>query len=146
MNEAVARIESWFPGLARRTFEITSPQDIRYNCIAWAAGDSSKWWWPAQGYYWPRSRGSATLADFQEAFATLGFEPCKSRDFEGGYEKIAIFSSPRGPAHAARILPNGRWTSKLGPAEDIEHELDAIEGEDYGRVACVMKRPAAHAP
>jgi hypothetical protein len=37
-------------------------------------------------------------------------------------------------------LVSGRWTSKLGNAEDIEHELRALEGEIYGAVALILKR------
>lgn len=40
-----------------------------------------------------------------------------------------------------RQLPDGKWTSKLGALEDIEHDrLDALEGDDYGRVVAYMKR------
>ncbi|MCI0637958.1 MAG: hypothetical protein L0Y72_23715 [Gemmataceae bacterium] len=39
------------------------------------------------------------------------------------------------PTHAARQLPTGRWSSKLGPSEDIEHDLHALEGEIYGTIA-----------
>jgi hypothetical protein len=57
-------------------------------------------------------------------------------------EKIAIFADATGsPTHAARQLTSGRWTSKLGEAEDIEHELRAIEGDIYGTVVAILKRP-----
>jgi hypothetical protein len=45
------------------------------------------------------------------------------------------------PTHAARQLDNGRWTSKLGELEDIEHSLRDLEGAAYGTVVQVMKRP-----
>ena len=45
------------------------------------------------------------------------------------------------PKHAARQLPSGRWTSKLGFLEDIEHALHDLEGTEYGAVVLVMKRP-----
>jgi hypothetical protein len=44
------------------------------------------------------------------------------------------------PKHAARQLPNGRWTSKLGVSEDIEHALHDLTGLIYGSVALVFKR------
>jgi hypothetical protein len=47
--------------------------------------------------------------------------------------------------HAARQLPGGRWTSKLGNREDIEHDLNAVSGEAYGTVVMVLKRPIAGA-
>lgn len=42
----------------------------------------------------------------------------------------------------ARQLPNGNWTSKLGTLEDIEHRaLSAVEGNDYGNVVRILRRP-----
>lgn len=44
--------------------------------------------------------------------------------------------------HAARQLPTGAWTSKIGNLEDIEHaELDALAGPLYGSPAVVLSRP-----
>jgi len=41
----------------------------------------------------------------------------------------------------ARQLENGKWTSKLGELEDIEHDtLDVFDDSDYGTVACIMKK------
>jgi hypothetical protein len=38
-------------------------------------------------------------------------------------------------------LPTGKWTSKLGDWDDIEHDtLEALEAAFYGRVAQIMKR------
>jgi hypothetical protein len=53
---------------------------------------------------------------------------------ESQYEKVALFAKDGRVTHAARQLPSGRWTSKLGSDVDIEHELYAIEGEVYGTV------------
>ena len=47
------------------------------------------------------------------------------------------------PTHAARQLRSGRWTSKLGQAEDIEHELRALEGAIHGAVVLILKRQVA---
>ncbi|MEK0192863.1 DUF7689 domain-containing protein [Microcoleus anatoxicus] len=55
--------------------------------------------------------------------------------------KIAIYVLDGKPQHASRQLPNGKWTSKLGQYEDIEHNyLEGLEGSIYGEVSCVMKR------
>ena len=45
------------------------------------------------------------------------------------------------PTHAAKQLPNGRWTSKLGRSQDVEHTLEGLEGSAYGRARLVMRRP-----
>ncbi|MEG4575444.1 hypothetical protein QUA56_22590 [Microcoleus sp. N3A4] len=55
--------------------------------------------------------------------------------------KWVLYGNPDGePTHAARQLPNGKWTSTLGRWEDIEHELDGLTSEMYGSVKQVLKR------
>jgi hypothetical protein len=134
-----------FPGLAACRFEITSPRTRFYNCIAWAAGETHRKWWPdkMKVEYWPEGvPREATLAAFVAAYATLGYQICENGDFEADFEKIAVFTKPAGtPTHAARQLPSGTWTSKLGDEEDIEHELRGVEGARYGSVRQFMKRP-----
>jgi len=44
------------------------------------------------------------------------------------------------PTHVARQLPSGRWTSKMGFLEDIEHTVDALRGFYYGAVTQILKR------
>lgn len=42
----------------------------------------------------------------------------------------------------ARQLPTGRWTSKLGGSEDIEHASPTeLEGDMYGTVVLYMRKP-----
>ena len=144
MNE----LERLFPGLRGSSYGVTSPRERRYNCIAWVAGDTRRWWWPDvppddDGYYWPPGVSTEeTVAAFVEAFATLGYVPGDADDQEPGWERVALFADASGlPTHAARQLPGGRWTSKLGRLEDIEHNLRGLEGEVYGRVVQVLRRP-----
>ena len=80
------------------------------------------------------------MAAFAAAFATLGYVSGSGEEPESGFEKVALFASGTAPTHVARQLPNGRWTSKLGTREDIEHDLHAVSGEVYGVVAMVLKR------
>ncbi len=135
-----------FPGLSTSTFRVTSPADRDYNCIGWAAGSSSKWWWPDpdnDGVFWPDGVAlEETLDAFVAAFATLGYSPCEGKEQEVGCEKVALFATADGaPTHAARQLPTCGWTSKLGFLEDIEHELHAVSGTAYGSVVRILKRP-----
>ncbi len=145
----MSQIESYFPGLRSSAYRVMSPKSVVYNCIAWAAGDSGMWWWPdRQGqYFWPHDvPRRATLDAFAQAYAQHGYDPCSSPDFEPGFEKIAVFVGADGePTHAARQLSTGRWTSKLGRSEDIEHDLEALEGSRYGSVALIVKRPRRQA-
>jgi hypothetical protein len=62
--------------------------------------------------------------------------------FERGVEK----SGGGKPKHAARQLANGRWTSKLGELEDIEHTLNGLDGIWYGSVMLILKRALSMAP
>ena len=127
-------------------FTVTSPASPDYNCIAWAAEDTSRWWWPdAFGlYYWTEQAPRVeTLEAFVAVFRSLGYEPCEDRRLEAGLQKIAIFVDSRGrPTHAARQLDNGNWTSKLGQQVDIEHDglSDFPPGCAYGTVARIMRR------
>lgn len=146
----VVPFEEAFPNLRQGSYQITSPYDKRYNCIAYAVGDTSNWWWPlppdVKEVFWPAGVPRAeNLAAFREAFASVGFAECAGEDTEPGFEKIALFANEnRFPLHAARQLPSGRWTSKLGEREDMEHALHDLEGQAYGTVVLVMKRPLAN--
>lgn len=136
-------LERHFPNLRTDGFSITSPRDATYNCIAWAAHDTERWWWPTSPYFWPESVPREESIDaFIRAYATIGFVPCENAVPEAGYEKVAIYADTGGvPTHAARQLPDGRWTSKLGGSEDIEHgTIRALEDSDYGRVAVTLAR------
>lgn len=134
--------EKEFPKLAADGYRLTSEPTEEYNCLAWAAGHNDQWWDPAAGYYWPkeveRSDDQATLV---KVYETLGFEQCSNTNQEAGVEKIALYADHGEWTHAARMLETGKWTSKLGPSEDIEHTTPAgLEGPTYGAVFCLMKR------
>ena len=61
---------------------------------------------------------------------------------ETGFEKVAFYGGGMLYTHAARQLPHGKWTSKLGKGEDIEHDTpDDVSGGLYGEVVQLMKRP-----
>ncbi len=82
-----------FPRLTESSHRSTSPADVRYNCIAWAAME------------------------------------------------VALYGFGFFYTHAVRQLANGKWTSKLGKAEDIEHDSpDDIAGGLYGEVVQFMRR------
>ncbi len=144
-----------FPNLVASGFDVvrdcTSDRTPDYNCIAWAAGKVDEWWWPwdISGYTWPKGNGlrfelpnQETLENFVLAFKGLSYKDSDNALIEDGFEKVAIFTDPNGrPKHAARSLPNGVWTSKLGQAEDIQHPtLHSIEGITYGKATYFLKR------
>jgi hypothetical protein len=135
-----------FPKLASTPYRITSPRDSLYNCIAWATGDSGRWWEPDEEhkYYWPPGAPREYSVDaYIQAFESVGFERCDSRELESGFDKVAVFADAIGPTHAAKQLSNGNWSSKLGALEDIEHVLEALagdDGEEYGQIVQILRR------
>jgi len=145
----VEPIDAHLRGQRISSFRVTSPPSRDYNCIAWAAGDTRHWWWPDvdaddDTLFWPPGVPLEETVDaFVAAFATLGYTPCSRDEAEAGFEKAALFARAGVPTHAARQLPSGRWTSKSGLREDIEHDLHAVSGEKYGAVVRLLKRPVA---
>lgn len=139
-------IEELFPNLKATGYRPTSKKTPAYNCIAWAAGRDDRWWEPAVGYYWPIAGVQmGTVKAAVQMFEHFGFKICKKPDLEDGYEKVAIYGQDEEYTHAARQLPSGKWTSKLGFLEDIEHDiLEGLVGVEYGLVAHVMKRAINH--
>lgn len=138
--------EACFPNLNISDYHVSSEETPDYNCIAWAAGDSSRWWWPNPLYYWPPEAPlEETLQSFRAVFEAMGFQECGSADLEPAFEKVAIYASDLGePTHAARQLENGNWTSKLGTWQDIDHTaLTSLEGVGwaYGTVRLILQRP-----
>jgi hypothetical protein len=145
--------EAVFPDLRRADYEVTSDEDWAYNCIAHAAGRADAPWWPVEegtaGVFWPEGAPrEETMAAFVAAYRGEGYEPCPGPDREEGFEKIALYADAAGtPTHAARQLPSGAWTSKLGDWEDIEHQgLEALAGSTYGRPVQFLRRPQLRAP
>lgn len=101
-------------------------------------------WSPIKPYYWPRGiPRQNTLAVWIRLFLNAGYQNCNSDSLEHGYEKIAIYASNNAPTHVARQLCTGRWTSKIGSDEDIEHELHDLVSNNidgYGNISVLMKR------
>lgn len=135
-------IEQDFPKLVIEGYRVTSNATREYNCIAWAAGVNDGWWDPAEGYMWPegapREYAKGALI---AAYSALGFEICAGSQVEPGFDKVALYADGEEWTHAARQLEDGKWTSKLGRNEDIEHNTpEAVSDTQYGQVICFMKR------
>lgn len=141
-----------------KSFEVHSPQDCGYNCIAWAMGFDDRWvdyilnspkkWWPkgVDNDYRPES--------LVKAFEAVGFEMCNDDTVEEGYDKVALYkASPfydplsrkivkEGWSHAARVLTSGQYHSKVGESFDIYHRSgDVFDGTSYGNIFQFMRRP-----
>lgn len=139
---SASHLEALFPALVSSGYSVTSPQHRRYNCIAWSAGTARAWWWPAPGGYWPTDLPRVlSMESFVRLFESLGYAICDDV-VEEGFEKVALCVGADGmPTHAARQLPSGNWTSKLGRLEDIEHASPTgVCGDQYGSVARIFRR------
>lgn len=152
------------PNLTDDGHSVRSDRVDTYNCVAWAGGDAKRWGWPdaARRHYWPkRAPREETVGAFIAAFRSRHYRPCDDDRLVAGIEKVALFvhtpesaefwstgdldaaEIPGTPSHMARQLESGAWTSKLGESYDIEHhELHALEGPGYGRLECILARPA----
>jgi hypothetical protein len=143
MAERDLELEEDCRSLRDSPYKITSPRDPQYNCIAYAIGDVSQFWdqISIKGYYWPPGAGSVqTLDGWMSVFEIHGYMETDNRDLEPKYEKVAIYATTDGPEHVARQKASGMWTSKMGKGVDIEHTLEGLEGDFYGKVAKIMKR------
>jgi hypothetical protein len=132
---------SAFPNLADDDFSPESDPCELYNCIAWAAGVDDEWWDPLG--VWPRDLSASYSAGvFVKLYERHNFVECSDSEPETGFEKIAIYVDDRGDVtHAARQLPDGKWTSKLGLEDDVEHNsLECLAGGEYGNPSRFLKR------
>jgi hypothetical protein len=139
-------LEALFPNLRASGYYTRSPRDPRYNCIAWAANNTRRWFEPDPFglHYWPAAlpRNEYTLENYADCFIKCGYMVTRSAAYQAGYEKVALYVDSYGiPSHAARMTKMGIWSSKIGEYEDIEHNtLGALEGSDYGAVKIILKR------
>jgi hypothetical protein len=136
-------LEKLFPNLKSTGYNVTSPYDPNYNCIAWAAGDTSVWWEPdPMGVcYWPRGVPRAySVKAYRAAYRKIGYKDVSDENLDPALNKVAIYTKQGYPMHAARQLDDGRWTSKLGKNVDIEHDIRGLDGIQYGTVEIILKK------
>lgn len=137
-------IEQAFPGLRGTAWAIKSRYTKRYNCLAWAAREKHRRW-DTSNAYWPA--GVSRLSGFAYlvgAFQAEGFSVCNKsacQKYDQNYDSIVLYQLNVRGTHAARLLHNGMWSSKLGDAEDIQHQTpEAVGGTIYGQPSVYMKR------
>jgi hypothetical protein len=113
-----------FPNLTPTNHRVIGSATDEYNCIAWACGNPQRWWQPGPLFHWPVPCDPTaywTLANLCAALATVGFVASDDGELEPGFEKIAVYAHSEAEyTHAARQLPSGKWSSKLGKWELID--------------------------
>ncbi|RZJ46554.1 MAG: hypothetical protein EOO44_22705, partial [Flavobacterium sp.] len=85
-----------FPGLGDdQNFKVTSNQDEKYNCIAWANGRSDIFWWPTEhkidGVFWPIEEKDLNVSTLIKVFQTRGYTICENGDFDPKFVKVALY-------------------------------------------------------
>lgn len=135
-------IERIFPKLRGTDWEIRSPTDWKYNCVAWAVyneknnGHPNHWWEPDNMnlHYWPPGlqRGDYSANAYQAMFESLGYKTCSHEDFGPEYENIVVFANQGHFEHVCRQRKSSVWTSKMGRKQDIDHPFEAVSGKVYG--------------
>jgi hypothetical protein len=103
------------------------------------------WWDTGIGGIWPDGipDDGSVLAAIR-FFEHFGYTRAANSELEKGVQKIVIYGDDQGYTHAARQLTNGRWSSKLGKLQDIEHDkLENLFGHLYGSVVQIMEKRSA---
>ena len=137
-----------FPNLSGEDFEIVDQPSDLYNCIAYAANDTSQRWDPNTEDYWPPwAPGNNLLDSLKQVFTGLGYEECEDSCLENGYLKVTLYEEQGEAKHAAIQMPNGLWRSKLGYGPVIEHRNpESLAGGIYGDPAVFMRRAISANP
>ena len=132
-----------FPNLRNEGFTVVDPPSGLYNCIAYAAGDTSQWWDHTPRRYWPSyATRSERIESLQEVFVGLGFEECDDGTIQSGYQKIVLYEDQGAWEHASIQMPNGAWRSKMGEGPVIEHlNPESLSGGTYGSPMIYLSRP-----
>lgn len=155
-----------FPDLGTDNyFRVNSDCDYRYNCIGFAIGYTDIWVAPfprkiptkddislriIPWFWWPN------VVPFDEnpcslvrTFEYFGFETCDDDSIEPNYDKVALYSHMGKWTHAARIIDEGVYHSKLGECFDIIHrkgnvlEQTTNPMDSYGKPFVFMRRKKA---
>ena len=131
-----------FPNLSGEDFEILAQPSRRYNCIPYAAVDTTQLWWPNGISYWPPwATVDNKIESLKELFAGLEYEQCQYSNAESGYQKVALYEIQGKFQHAALQMPNRPWRSKMGQGPVIEHRSpESLSGEKYGHPVVYMRR------
>ena len=141
-----------FPHSVSHPFTKTSEIDWTYNCIAWAYGSTTNWFWPKNTgmptWFWPPNIPTEeNIESFVKLFESIGYSLCENGKLEEGFQKVAIYEKNNIPTHAAKQLTNGLWSSKLGSHFDASHRFATTYNSiDYGNVTRFMKRPVIPTP
>ncbi len=133
------------------SFIVSSDHNWFYNCIAFAIGYNDIWisigrehipwfWWPDSAPY------DLNPDSLIKVFEYFGFQLCTNDLIESDYDKVALYVKDGKWTHAARVIDNGVYHSKLGECYDINHRSGDVlnrankPNDSYGAPFVFMRR------
>lgn len=157
-EEFLINTKLW-PNSRNKPLKIKSPITPKYNCVAYSLNREDIWYESIdnddirnglcvllqRSIIWPEALSKGILINnYLELYKLNGFEKVNDLDIsvEVGYVKIAIYGNTEQVfTHVCRQMEDGKWVSKLGSFQDVEHDdLEVLEGSHYGKVMVVMKK------
>jgi hypothetical protein len=137
-----------YPDLMNKYTIIGRPDDC-YNSIAWAMGDTQRYWdpHPYTYGYWPNDLDKELTADvLLKLFFSHGYTISENTQYENGARKVVIYVRTNyyqryfynqritEASHVAvlqELSQNTGWTSKIEKCELINHQTpESIENND----------------
>lgn len=141
-------VEFDFPNINQNNSNVIGHKTRNYNCIAFAFGDQTRWWWPDGSHFWPKDCLDPDESEsFEKLFRKVGAKitPIDRVDkiaHDPKYVTLAIYADEDGAInHLAVLNEDNTWTSKLGANYLIEHEYDALTQGSYGDIVAIAKIP-----
>jgi hypothetical protein len=133
-----------FPQLSDDNHHVTSAEETRYNCVAWAMGDQGRRWWSGRGkgWYWPTAAETDSVETFVDMLQTKGYERLAGGLDDAPGSRVALYADRGAVKHMAREVEPNWWTSKLAAGFDLRHRLDALERSLYGEVVAFFHAPS----
>ena len=119
------RFRGYFPSLNVDQAVVTGEISRVYNCISWTVGVTNQWLWPG-----------VNLNDFDAFYRRFGLVRARNGNVAawGHATNNMTHGCISGPGHGPR------WESKCGGDLRIQHGLNELVGNSYGRVIAFYTR------
>ena len=141
-DQVIERLLKTFPNLDPTKCKKNSPATGKYNCAAFAGGDTNRWWQPDFHWHEKAVKSVDWRALESQFYHECGYIRCADGALEPGVEKVAIYADASDEwTHAAHQREDGWWESKIGYDVDILHQtLECLYCNLYGTVVQFLKR------
>jgi hypothetical protein len=115
--------KEYFPNLDVDKAVVSGPATPEYNCISWTVGETHQWFWPPSMY-----PGLKEEDAFDKFYGSYGLH-------QAAQGEVARWRNNEGLTHGCISGPEHgpRWESKCGQDLKIQHDLEELDGEIYGK-------------